>query len=155
MARWSTHYPEEFEQLKTMSKLLYPKIMHFIFPLGVQLTVSSKDMPEIAVHHKNNSHSKTSQIPNPSKWVDTTDPVNCSSLSSLLWAWIRKSKEQKLALLLSSRDKGSIPQIHPREFLYLFGTIGHSFLAEAMHTNFAFPARWWEWELNASVLPDQ
>lgn len=67
-----------------MSKLLYPKIMHVLFPLGAQLAVSSKDMPEIAEHHKNNSQSKNSQIPNPSKWVDATDSVNYSSVTSLL-----------------------------------------------------------------------
>lgn len=67
-----------------MSKLLYPKIMHLLFPLGAPLAVSSKDMPEIAEHHKNNSHSKNSQIPNPSEWADTTDPVKYSSVTSLL-----------------------------------------------------------------------
>lgn len=67
-----------------MSKLLYPKIMHFLFPLGALLAVSSKDMPEVAEQHKNNSNSKNSQTPNPSKWINTTDPVNYSFVTSLL-----------------------------------------------------------------------
>lgn len=67
-----------------MSKLLYPKIMHFLFPLGAQLAVSSKDMPEVAEHYKNNSNSKNSQTPNPSEWVDTTDPVNYPPVTSIL-----------------------------------------------------------------------
>lgn len=60
-----------------MFKLLYPKIIHFLFQLGSELAVWYGGIPEVIEHYKNNcKNNKISQTPNPSEWLDTIDPMN-------------------------------------------------------------------------------
>lgn len=120
--------------------------MHFLFPLGAQLAVSSKDMPEIAEHHKN-SHHKNSQTPN---------PANCRhhrpwQLLFCNFPW--KNKSWFCCSL--SEVKEIYPRFIPGNFsTYLKPLIIYSWQNPYTLTLF-FLVGDGKWELNASVLSEQ
>jgi len=67
-----------------MSKLLYPKITHFLFLLASELALCSEGMPEVTEYYKiNSNNNKNSLTPNPSKCLDTTDSVNYLAVTLL------------------------------------------------------------------------